>query len=85
MQKRFSVFYGVGCVVQSFAGILAFGLMQMDGIQGLAGWRWIFILEGVVSCYVKTEDTIKALTVSDHDRPWPPVLRSHCGLPGQGS
>ena len=22
--------------------------MQMDGVQGLAGWKWIFILEGIV-------------------------------------
>lgn len=25
--------------------------MQMDGEQGLAGWRWIFIIEGAVSCF----------------------------------
>jgi MFS family permease len=50
VQKRFSVFYGVGCVASALAGILAFGLIHMDGIQGISGWRWIFILEGVV-CY----------------------------------
>ena len=48
VQKRFSVFYLIGCVASAFAGILAFGLMQMKGIQGLEGWRWIFIMEGVV-------------------------------------
>lgn len=48
VQKRFSVFYGVGCIAQALAGILAFGLMQMDGAQGYAGWRWIFIIEGAV-------------------------------------
>lgn len=50
VQKRFSVFYGVGCVASALAGILAFGLIHMDGIQGISGWRWIFIMEGVV-CY----------------------------------
>lgn len=48
VQKRFSVFYGVGCVASALAGILAFGLIHMDGIQGISGWRWIFIMEGVV-------------------------------------
>lgn len=31
MQKRYSVFYLIGCVASAFAGILAYGLMQMVG------------------------------------------------------
>ncbi|KAJ5468738.1 Major facilitator superfamily domaingeneral substrate transporter [Penicillium sp. IBT 31633x] len=49
VQKRFSVFYLIGCVASALAGILAFGLMQLDGTHGLTGWRWIFILEGVIT------------------------------------
>ncbi|KAL2866912.1 putative phthalate transporter [Aspergillus lucknowensis] len=49
VQKRFSIFYLIGCVASALAGILAFGLMQLDGTQGLTGWRWIFILEGVIT------------------------------------
>ncbi|KAL5365022.1 major facilitator superfamily domain-containing protein [Aspergillus floccosus] len=49
VQKRFSVFYLIGCVASALAGILAFGLMQMHGIEGLGGWRWIFIMEGVIT------------------------------------
>lgn len=49
VQKRFSVFYLIGCVASALAGILAFGLSQMGGIQGLGGWRWIFIMEGVIT------------------------------------
>lgn len=48
VQKRFSIFYLIGCVASALAGILAYGLMQLDGTHGLTGWRWIFILEGVV-------------------------------------
>lgn len=25
----------------------AFGIMQMEGIRGLHGWQWIFILESI--------------------------------------
>lgn len=39
MGKRYGVFYLLGCVASAFAGILAFGLMQMKGIQGYNGWR----------------------------------------------
>ncbi|KAG5996316.1 hypothetical protein E4U54_002602, partial [Claviceps lovelessii] len=48
--KRYSVFYIVGCVAAAFSGILAYGLMQLDGREGLSGWRWIFIVEGVLTC-----------------------------------
>ncbi|KAK2735023.1 hypothetical protein FQN57_001365 [Myotisia sp. PD_48] len=49
VQKRYSLFYFLGQVASSLSGILAFGLMQMDGIHNIAGWSWIFILEGVIS------------------------------------
>ncbi|KAJ5618226.1 hypothetical protein N7528_006869 [Penicillium herquei] len=58
VQKRFSIFYLIGCVASALSGILAFGLMQLNGKHGLSGWRWIFILEGVISgaigilCYI---------------------------------
>jgi MFS family permease len=37
LQKRYSVFYMIGCVAGACAGILAYGLMQMDGLANLAG------------------------------------------------
>ena len=30
-------------------GLLASAILKMDGISGMAGWRWIFILEGIVT------------------------------------
>jgi len=69
MGKRYSCFYILGCVASACAGILAFGLMQMKGIAGLNGWRWIFIIEGVVShrifltktasCIVRVTDALQ--------------------------
>ena len=35
-------------MASAFASILAYGLMQMNGLAGLTGWRWIFIMQGVV-------------------------------------
>lgn len=37
-------------MASALGGILAYGLMQMEGTQGYGGWRWIFIIEGCV-CY----------------------------------
>lgn len=29
--------------------LLAYAIAHMDGIGGYSGWRWIFILEGIVT------------------------------------
>ncbi|CAI6090589.1 unnamed protein product [Clonostachys chloroleuca] len=36
----------------SFSGLLAFGIQHMEGIAGLGGWRWIFILEGILTVLI---------------------------------
>lgn len=32
--------------------LLAYGLAYMNGIRGYSSWRWIFILEGIVTVIV---------------------------------
>ncbi|RKP29206.1 hypothetical protein METBISCDRAFT_31825 [Metschnikowia bicuspidata] len=36
-------------LTQIFTSLLAFGILRMRGIEGLAGWRWLFILEGIIT------------------------------------
>lgn len=38
--------------IGGLANILAYGLMQMEGTAGIRGWRWIFIIEGILTCVV---------------------------------
>lgn len=52
MHKRYSAFYFIGSCASAFAGILAFGLMQMEGVAGYLGWRWIFIIEGILTVLI---------------------------------
>lgn len=49
LQKRAAVFYLIGSMASAISGILAYGLMQINA-GGLAGWRWIFITEGLLTC-----------------------------------
>jgi MFS family permease len=49
MQFRLSMFCSAASVAGAFSGLLAWAIAKMDGIAGLAGWRWIFILEGIVT------------------------------------
>ena len=48
--KRFLVFWTAGILSGAFAGILAGAIAaSLDGAHGIAGWRWLFIVEGVVT------------------------------------
>lgn len=39
-------------------GLLATAILKMDGIGGLAGWRWIFILEGIATFLIGCSSAI---------------------------
>ncbi|OGE47299.1 hypothetical protein PENARI_c051G11455 [Penicillium arizonense] len=49
VHRRYSWFYLIGCGASAFSGILAFGFSQMKPLQGLNGWQWIFVMEGVLT------------------------------------
>ncbi|GLA53356.1 hypothetical protein AnigIFM63604_010447 [Aspergillus niger] len=48
IQQRLAILYTASAISGAFSGLLAYGISKMDGIRGIAGWRWIFILEGIV-------------------------------------
>lgn len=48
-QVRIALFYTASALAGAFSGLLAFAITRMDGLGGLEGWRWIFILEGIVT------------------------------------
>jgi hypothetical protein len=52
IQFRQALFFSAASIAGAFSGLLAFGIAKMDGIAGLEGWRWIFILEGIVTVVV---------------------------------
>jgi MFS family permease len=51
-QFRQALFFSAASVAGAFSGLLAFGIAHMDGVGGLEGWRWIFILEGILTVVV---------------------------------
>ncbi|KAL3430634.1 major facilitator superfamily domain-containing protein [Aspergillus tetrazonus] len=46
---RVALFFSAASLAGAFGGILAWGIAHMDGVGGYAGWRWIFILEGLLT------------------------------------
>ena len=52
VQTRLAIFFSAASLAGAFSGLLAFGIQHMDGIAGLGGWSWIFILEGIVTVLI---------------------------------
>lgn len=48
---RMAIFFSAATAAGAFGGLLARGIMEMDGVGGLNGWAWIFILEGLITFF----------------------------------
>ncbi|KAK1526580.1 major facilitator superfamily transporter [Colletotrichum paranaense] len=75
IKKRTS--YLVSCMALSgaFGGLLAYGLLQMDGVGAYAGWRWMCLIKGAfgITCafavwFELPSDVRKAYFLSDEER-----------------
>ncbi|KAL1924392.1 uncharacterized protein VTP21DRAFT_7427 [Calcarisporiella thermophila] len=48
---RMSLFFGAAALSSAFGGLLAYGLLRINA-GGLAGWRWMMIIEGGLTVLV---------------------------------
>ncbi|CRJ81834.1 hypothetical protein BN1708_001983 [Verticillium longisporum] len=49
LASRISWFYCMSALSGAFSGLLAAGIAKMDGVGGYEGWRWIFLIEGIIT------------------------------------
>lgn len=49
LQQRLAIFYTASAFSGALSGLLAFAIARMDGLRGVEGWRWIFLIEGAVT------------------------------------
>ncbi|TID13934.1 Protein argonaute [Venturia nashicola] len=52
LQRRFTVFFSASIMAGAIGGLLAYGIAHMDGVRGYKAWRWIFIIEGLMTILV---------------------------------
>ncbi|KAL8819914.1 MAG: hypothetical protein Q9191_007628 [Dirinaria sp. TL-2023a] len=63
-QFRYSIFFSAAILAGAFSGFLAYLLAKMDGVGGYEGWRWIFIIEGLITVVISV---VASFTIA----PWP--------------
>lgn len=71
-----AVFYIAASLAGAFSGLLAYGIQKLDGRSGLAGWQWIFLIEGLIPVALSlviwkilpdSPETAKFLTQAERD------------------
>ncbi|KAI0776609.1 MFS general substrate transporter [Trametes elegans] len=61
--RRIATFSAMATIAGAFGGILAYAIEKMNGLGGLAGWSWIFLLEGLFTMVVAA---VAYLAMYDH-------------------
>lgn len=52
LATRISVLYSGNIFASAFSGLIAAGVFNgLDGAMGLKGWRWLFIIQGIVTFF----------------------------------
>ncbi|KAH8163909.1 hypothetical protein CIB48_g4356 [Xylaria polymorpha] len=64
-QKRFTVYWSSTIVAGAFGGLLSSAISNLGGTRGLSSWRWVFILEGIVTVLV---GVVALYSISDFPR-----------------
>lgn len=49
---RISILFTANICGTAFAGLIAIGVFEMSGVAGLSGWRWLFILQGIITLVI---------------------------------
>ncbi|KAG2214590.1 hypothetical protein INT46_008135 [Mucor plumbeus] len=48
LATRVAIYFGSSSVAGAFSGAIAYGVLStMEGAHGIAGWRWLFIVEAI--------------------------------------
>ncbi|KAJ6610744.1 major facilitator superfamily domain-containing protein [Mycena sp. CBHHK59/15] len=49
LQTRIATVFSAASPSGAFSGVLAYGIIHLDGARGLSDWSWIFIIEGALT------------------------------------
>jgi len=56
MSVRLGFFWTAMSIADIICALLAYGILHMRGVEGQAGWRWLFLIE--VSCFLSLKEQV---------------------------
>ncbi|KAI1776122.1 major facilitator superfamily domain-containing protein [Hypoxylon cercidicola] len=51
LATRMAIFYGANTGAGAFGGVIAYGVGNLDGVNGWRAWKWLFLIEGVITIF----------------------------------
>ncbi len=52
LATRLAWFWGIQTIASAVSGLMASGLLQLRGVAGLEGWKWLFLIDGIITTVV---------------------------------
>ncbi|KAJ7265347.1 MFS general substrate transporter [Mycena haematopus] len=52
LSTRLGWFWGIQAIASAVSGLMASGLLQLGGRSGLEGWKWLFLVDGIITVFV---------------------------------
>lgn len=52
LATRLAWFWGVQTIASAVSGLMASGLLQLQGVGGLEGWKWLFLVDGMITVVI---------------------------------
>jgi MFS family permease len=65
-----SLFWTTLSVTEIIGSFLAFGVLHMRGVLGWSGWRWLFLIEGLITLLVGVASFFKMPASAVETKTW---------------
>lgn len=52
LATRLAWFWGTQVIASAVSGLMASGLLQLRGRSGLEGWKWLFLVDGIITIII---------------------------------
>jgi hypothetical protein len=49
LASRLAWFWGIQALASAFSGLISFGILGLSGVAGLFGWKWLFLIDGILT------------------------------------
>jgi len=66
LNLRMAIFYSGSLLSGAFGSLIAAGILSgLDGAMGMSSWRWLYIVEGSITCFVSGNSPSLSVTLPD--------------------